>query len=272
MRQFADEPNRGALEEFIREPDQRTLYIYVEGSDKIVVTAAPEMKKKGVFLLKSKRVSDALRVEDIKADVCLCECTENILQNLSLVAHEVFFPLLANPANRAGWSGPTAKDVMMKVSSFLSSVTITVGQSKGQTLLPLPAPEAFDEEALQPKERVHLLETAVIQWAGKIEQLLNSDSEQIVRHNAQLSLQVEKEAEADKKRKADEAAASQQSSAATSLLIRRQTMPTRRLRRRRPPRPTWRRRKPTCSTSPARSSSWTSGPTSRRTCNPCCSS
>ena len=213
VKQFADEPNRGSLEEFIREPDQRTLYIYVEGADKIVVTAQPEMKKKGVFLLKSKRVADALRMEDIKADVCLCECTENILQNLSLVAHEVFFPLLANPANRAGWSGPTAKDVMMKVSSFLSSVTITVGQSKGQTLLPLPAPEAFDEEALQPKERVHLLETAVIQWAGKIEQLLNSDSEQVVRHNAQLSLQAEKEAEADKKRKADELAASQQSTA-----------------------------------------------------------
>ena len=210
-KQFADEPNRAHLEEFIREPDQRTLYIYCEGADKIVVTAQPEMRKKGVFLLKSKRVSDALRVEDIKSDVCLCECTEDILQNLSLVAHEVFFPLLANPANRAGWSGPTAKDVMMKVSAFLSSVTITVGQSKGQTLLPLPAPEAFDEEALQPKERVHLLESAVIQWAGKIEQLLNSDSEAVVRQNAQLSLQAEKEAEADKKRRADEAAASRQS-------------------------------------------------------------
>ena len=201
-KQFHDEPNRGVLEEFIREPDVRCVYAYCEGSERLVVSLQPEMKKKGVFLLKSKQVQDGLRLEDVRNEVCLCECSESVLSHLSLVSHEVFFPLLANPANRVGWSGPTAKEVLMKVSAFLSSITIAVGQSKGQTLLPHPPPEAFEEDALLEKERVHLLESAVIAWSAKVEAVLSSDSDSILRHNAAAALQAEKEAEALKKAKA----------------------------------------------------------------------
>ena len=200
-KQFHDEPNRGVLDEFIREPDVRCVYVYTEGSERIVVSLQADMKKKGVFLLKSKHVQDGLRVEDVRGEVCVCECSENVLQQLSLVAHEVFFPLLANPANRMGWSGPTAKEVLMRVSQFLSSVTIAVGQSKGQTLLPHPPPEAFEEEALQEKERVHLLESAVVAWSNKVEAVLSSDSGAILRSNAQAALQAEKEAAALKRSK-----------------------------------------------------------------------
>ena len=198
-KQFHDEPNRGVLEEFIREPDVRCVYCYTEASERVVVSLTPEMKKKGVFLLKSRQVQDGLRLEEVRQQLCLCECSEDILSHLSLVSHEVFFPLLANPANRAGWSGPTAKEVMMKVSAFLSSITIAVGQSKGQTLLPHPPPEAFEEDALQERERVHLLESAVIAWSAKVEAVLSSDSDAVLRQSAAAALQAEKEAEASKR-------------------------------------------------------------------------
>src|SRR6185312_8066825 len=77
--------------------------------------------------------------------------------------------------------GPTAKDVMLKFSNFLSNCTMTVGQAKGQTLLPSPPPEAFDEDNLVEKERVHLLETAVVQWANKIQAVLATDPEQAIK-------------------------------------------------------------------------------------------
>ena len=87
------------------------------------------------------------------------------LLNLS---QEVYYPLLANPSNREGWSGPTSKDIMLKLSSFLASVTMTVGQSNGQTILPPPPPEAFDEDNIPEKEREHLLETSVVRWAERM--------------------------------------------------------------------------------------------------------
>src|SRR6185312_2558642 len=99
--------------EFIREPEIPTIYIYFESAEKLAVSLTAQMKKKGLFMLKSSRIQDVLKLDDFKNDVITCEVTDNTLSNLSLVAHEIFFPLLSNPANRAGWSGPTAKDVML---------------------------------------------------------------------------------------------------------------------------------------------------------------
>ena len=96
---------------------------------------------------------------------------------MKLVAQEVYFPLLSNANNRLGWSGPTAKDVMLKFSNFLSTVSMTAGQSKGKTILP-PAPaEAFDEDNLEVKERCQLLETSVVQWTDKIQTSLSTSPE-----------------------------------------------------------------------------------------------
>jgi dynein heavy chain len=64
---------------------------------------------------------------------------------------------------------------MLKFSNFLSNLTMAVGQARGQTLLPYPPPEAFDEDNLPEKERVHLLETSVVQWANRIQAVLATD-------------------------------------------------------------------------------------------------
>jgi len=181
IRQFNDDPCRSTIEEWIREPDLSSLYVYWESGEKLAVSLEPAVKKKGLALLKSKQIQDVLKVDDFKTDVICCEITDNPLSNLSLVAHEVFFPLLSNPANRSGWSGPTAKDVMLKFSAFLSNCTMTVGQAQGQTLLPAPPPEAFDEDNLIEKERIHLLETTVLQWANKIQAVLATDPEQAIK-------------------------------------------------------------------------------------------
>jgi hypothetical protein len=63
------------------------------------------------------------------------EVSESSLASLSLLSHEVIYPLLSNPANRSGWSGPTSKEVMLKLSGFLASLHMTVGQSKVTLML-----------------------------------------------------------------------------------------------------------------------------------------
>jgi hypothetical protein len=124
---------RNIVDEFIREPDTKTLFIYDAGND--VITCSLDIpdsifKKKAVFFLKSKNIIDQLKVDDLQTDVTCAEVSESTLQNLSLLSQEVFFPLLSNPANRSGWSGPTSKEVMLKFSNFLANLTMTVGQSK----------------------------------------------------------------------------------------------------------------------------------------------
>ena len=122
-----------------------------------------------VYFVKTDRIRDQLKFNDLlSGDILSGELNEAGLQNLALISHQVYFPLLSNPANRSGWSGPTSKEVMLKFSAFLSTLTMTVGQAKGETLLPAPPPEAFDDE-LDAKERAHLLETSVIDWIKQIQ-------------------------------------------------------------------------------------------------------
>lgn len=66
VRQFNEEPNRGLIEEFIREPELSTVYIYYDAGEKLAISLTPQIKKKGIFMLKSKNVQDVLKIDDFK--------------------------------------------------------------------------------------------------------------------------------------------------------------------------------------------------------------
>lgn len=183
MKMWEAEENKSALEDFVLEPDCRLLYIY-QSNDKIVTAnqVPPSLEKQAIFFIKSTKITAQLTIEDFQEKVTSSQISgQAMLDSLSLTAGEVYFPLLSNPSNRQGWSGPTSKEVMLKLSNFLSNVTMTVGQYKGQTLLPYPPPEAFDEDNLPEQEREYLLETSVVQWTKKIEAVLNTDPDQAIK-------------------------------------------------------------------------------------------
>jgi len=183
LKLYNEDANKVNVEEFVRNPDLPVLVVASPTPEKVICTHSvpAQLKRKAIFFLKSRNITNQLKLDDLKTEVICSELTDQSLHNLSLLAHEVYFPLLSNPANRSGWSGPTSKEVMLKFSNFLSSLTMAVGQSKGQTLLPYPPPEAFDEDNLPEKDRVHLLETAIIQWAEKIQDVLSSDPESLMK-------------------------------------------------------------------------------------------
>ena len=55
---------------------------------------------------------------------------------------------------------------------------VTLGQTKGQTLLPLPPSDGAQEEVvLQDKDKIHILESAVVTWTRQIKQVLKADPE-----------------------------------------------------------------------------------------------
>ncbi len=63
------------------------------------------------------------------------------------------------------------------------TVNVSIGESKGQTVLPLPAAEPVQQPqqqqqgdgALKDKDKVHILESAVVTWTKQIKNVLKAD-------------------------------------------------------------------------------------------------
>ena len=52
---------------------------------------------------------------------------------------------------------------------------VTIGQSKGQTLLPLPSSASQQDQSLKDKDKIHILESAVVTWTKQIKNVLKAD-------------------------------------------------------------------------------------------------
>jgi hypothetical protein len=56
------------------------------------------------------------------------------------------------------------------------AVSVSIGESKGQTLLPLPATDTQQQDqAARDKAKIHILESAVVTWSKQIRNVLKSD-------------------------------------------------------------------------------------------------
>ena len=67
--------------------------------------------------------------------------------------------------------------------ALLATVLVTIGQIKGQTLLPLPpqatlpqaAPAAGTGMPLKDQDKIHILESAIVTWTKQIKLVLKAD-------------------------------------------------------------------------------------------------
>jgi hypothetical protein len=95
-----------------------------------------KLRKKTVYFLKVS--PGPLPKEDFEKKVVHGDLGEAALEQLSLLAQEVFIPLLCNPHNQAGWPEMVTREVMDNMYKFSASACVTVGLAKGQTVLPVP--------------------------------------------------------------------------------------------------------------------------------------
>lgn len=63
-----------------------------------------------------------------------------------------------------GWSDLVSKDLIEKFDSFLSHTYVTIGQVKGQTMLPVPPSDAANSSQMSSKDKATQLENAIAQW------------------------------------------------------------------------------------------------------------
>jgi len=95
----------------------------------------------------------------IQNEVVFMEMNKPVLDNLFNVCSEVFLPVLSNPLNQVNLSDLVSKDLMEKFHQFIAYTYVTIGQVKGQTLLPLPPADVTSSERTSSKDKAHILES-----------------------------------------------------------------------------------------------------------------
>ena len=77
------------------------------------------------------------------------------------------------------------REVIDSFHKLVAGVYVTIGQIQGKTLLPLPPVELSSvDRASKDKERVHVLETAVVTWTKQIKNVLKLDPEHALKGSA----------------------------------------------------------------------------------------
>ena len=169
---------RRMILDFIREPARRRLLIFNSpGGDIRVEFDIPSGQfRKAAYFLKQRTFT--VGEDGNMTGLLMGEVDSNVLEHLSLVSHEILQPLLLS--GRAKDPELICKETMDVFHRFLSKLFVTVGQTKGKTLLPLPPPDlnykdALEQRQLKDKEKIHVLESCVINWTQQIKNVLRHE-------------------------------------------------------------------------------------------------
>ncbi|KAF6251999.1 flagellar outer dynein arm heavy chain beta [Scenedesmus sp. NREL 46B-D3] len=166
---------KASFANFLEDADTKRLLVFLDGKDLGVAIKPPsKFKRKTVYFVKTAPAR--LDNDSIRKLVAHGELTEAPLETLSAVAQHVFLPLLTTSSNQEGWPDVVAKEVSDNLHRFVANVNATLGQLKGQTLLPLPAADTQQQDqAAKDKAKIHILESAVMTWTKQIKSVLKAD-------------------------------------------------------------------------------------------------
>lgn len=163
--------------EFADKDFRRLLLVWEKGSS-LTVSLDPPKAIVGNTLYVLKLKQEALSMEGFVEQVIVGDMTEP-LRHLRQLTEDVYEPLLSNPQNQEGWSEVVRSDVMETVHSFLSDIQITIGQTTGDTALPLPTDDD-SRPGTTSKDRAHVLEGCLITWTKQIKDVLKLDPEKVM--------------------------------------------------------------------------------------------
>jgi dynein heavy chain len=187
--QALDEATKGAIQAFLNDKSCNYLFLFPSGDG--VFTGVNElpalaMLKKKALVVHKARANEGLTSGNIGEQMVTFEFTRNVMELLNTFCHSIYLSTLSNPANQRGWSDLISKDLIDKYHVFLANLHVTVGLMSGKTLLPLPPKEATidrgqGQAAANNKDRVHILESAVITWTKQISHVLKQDPESLIK-------------------------------------------------------------------------------------------
>lgn len=199
----ADEASQRNISNFLDVPET-PLCFFFPSSESITCNSTefptPNQLKKKVIVMHRLRPDVDITRDNIAESVIILELMKNLMDLLNLYCSAVYLSTLMNPSNQKGWSELVSKDLMDKYHVFLANLSVTVGHMKGHTCLPLPPRDALPagsgvsagaNSTMASKDRVHVLEGAVITWTKQIRHILKQDPETILKEGKHPEPNVE---------------------------------------------------------------------------------
>ena len=157
------------------------IIFYVDSKDSLVPSLEypKNLKKKAIYFLKPEE--SVVTKENMK-HLERGDLSSAPIEQLSALVDGLFLPLLSSNANNVNWPKVVSDDVVTHAQQLKSSAHVISGQVKGQTLLPMPVGvENIDDQSSEhpvTKAMVHAIESAVIEWAHQVRDVLKKDSAQ----------------------------------------------------------------------------------------------
>jgi len=120
-------------------PNQRSINLHIE--------APPDHLVSMRMLYFFKLAESAVSREAFATEVIVGDCNEDPVDHLEQITQSVYLPLFSNVSSHENWHSTLRKEMMESVNSFVSTMQITSGLMRGETLLPLPhIPSPLTEE------------------------------------------------------------------------------------------------------------------------------
>jgi dynein heavy chain len=94
------------------------------------------------------------------------------------MVEEVMLPSVCDDENTEAWPGVVTADISHHLQRLKTSAAVVSGQIAGKTRLPLPATEGLKADRGALHAELHMYESAVIDWAHQILNVLKHDSAQ----------------------------------------------------------------------------------------------
>jgi dynein heavy chain len=165
-----------SLDQFLNNDDVPFVFFFpgAETFEAMREFPATNQLKKKCLLAHRSSLNTHITKDNYMEKVLFMEFSKTTVWNLHILSHSVYLTVLSNQANQRGWSDLICKDLMDKYHVYLANLHVTSGLMEGKTLLPLPQKESPDADS---KDRVHVLEGAVITWTKQIRNVLNQDPE-----------------------------------------------------------------------------------------------
>lgn len=185
--------NREVLDNFLNEPESKLLLFLNNGT-----TVTPflnfQSNVKGTYLYFFRKPDvHELTIENMYDSLILGTCSTNPIQDLNVMANDVFVPVLTNPLNQKQWPLVVVSDVGQKLQELRNNIAEVIGKINNVTVLPLPitlpdvlkiAPEVergeLDNCTLDIKES---LEQITVKWWNAIDCVVKEESYSILEIN-----------------------------------------------------------------------------------------
>jgi len=175
------------IKRFVNEDGITKLFFTAGAKDMTVSEKQPDdkSKKKAVFAFKTGEYKYDEKKLDEMFDTCICaDMSPLMLNNLYGTLRNVYLPILSNPNNTQGWPEVVMKAFHDKYNWMLAAVNTAVGQTQGKTFLWLPPVEPPSSSSgggrdRSDKDRVHVLESAVVMWTERINTALSRNPESV---------------------------------------------------------------------------------------------